>query len=468
MLDARRWRGVRAAFALAALAIVVPAAAAPEVPAARESTPVVLLRGAGPPSLVIYNNDLALVREPRTATLARGANGVTLEGVPVRLDSTSVRLEGRGLSVRSQSFRYDLWNADRVFRRFLGESLVYRYQGRVVRGVLAGIDGDDLFIQRRDSVGVLTMVKRSQISDLEFPGSRALATRPSLAWVVESASGGETPVTLSYLTSGIQWTAEYAAHLEEGERGVGLSGWATIVNRSGASYERAKVSLVAGELHRAGETLDRGTAALESEPGAASSSQADLFAYHLYALAGAVDLRHLETMQVPLFRPVRVSARRGYVYDGARDGSKVRVRVEFGNEKGSGLGIPLPAGRVRVFADDPSGAGALVGEDVIGHTPAGEKVALLSGIAYDVVGERTRVTHTRVSRNVTEDRYEIRLRNRGGKPVTVIVVENLFGNWEITSKSAEFRKKDAETVEFDVPVASGAASVLGYTVRYAY
>lgn len=475
MLDARGWRGIRAGMALAALAAatVVVVSAPKATGAAPGSAPAgpaaaAPLRAAGPPSLVIYNNDLVLVREPRIVSLVRGGNRISLEGVPVHLDSTSVRLEGRGLSVLSQSFHYDLWSADRVFRRVLGDSIVYRYAGRVMRGVLAGIDGDDLFIQRRDSASVLTMVKRSQISDLEFPSSRAFATRPSLAWIVESTSGGDTPVTLSYLSGGVQWSAEYAAHLEDGERSVALSGWATLVNRSGASYDRAKISLVAGELHRAGETPDRGPAALESEAAPPPSPPSDLFAYHLYTLAAPVDLRQLETVQVPLFQPVSVPARRSYAYDGARDGSKVRVRVEFGNEKGSGLGIPLPAGRVRVYADDPSGAGALVGEDAIGHTAAGEKVAVLSGIAYDLVGDRVRAAHTRVSRNVTEDRYEIRLRNRGSKPATITVVENLYGNWEITAKTSEYRKKDAESVEFDVPVAPGAGATLGYTVRFTY
>ena len=244
--------------------------------------------------------------------------------------------------------------------------------------------------------------------------------------------------------------------------------WRQPEGGSGASYDRAKISLVAGELHRAGETPDRGPAALESEAAPPPSPPSDLFAYHLYTLAAPVDLRQLETVQVPLFQPVSVPARRSYAYDGARDGSKVRVRVEFGNEKGSGLGIPLPAGRVRVYADDPSGAGALVGEDAIGHTAAGEKVAVLSGIAYDLVGDRVRAAHTRVSRNVTEDRYEIRLRNRGSKPATITVVENLYGNWEITAKTSEYRKKDAESVEFDVPVAPGAGATLGYTVRFTY
>jgi hypothetical protein len=445
-----------AALAVAVLAVATVALAAP-----------VPLRAAGAPSLVIYNNDLALVREPHLAALPRGVGQVALEGVPARLDSTSVRLEGKGFDVLGQSFRYDLWSADRVFRRFLGDSIVYRYQNRTWRGVLAGIDGDDLFITRRDSVGVLAMVKRSQVSDLEFPGGKALATRPVLTWTVESASGGETPMTLSYLAAGLQWTADYSARLAPDERSVELSGWATIVNRSGASFENATISLVAGELHRAGESPDRGAAALGSEE-KRGAAPAGLFAYHLYPLAGAVDLRHLETIQAPLFRPARVVARRSYAYDGARDGSKVRVRVDFGNEKGEGLGLPLPAGRVRVYALDPSGAPALVGEDAIGHTAVGERLAILSGIAYDLVGTRTRMAHTRVSRNVTEDRFEIRLRNRAGAQATVVVTESLFGNWEITEKSADYRKKDAETAEFELDVPAGGEAKLTYTARYTF
>jgi hypothetical protein len=208
---------------------------------------------------------------------------------------------------------------------------------------------------------------------------------------------------------------------------------------------------------------------LESaEASPAGPSPVDLFAYHLYSVDGAVDLRYLETIQAPLFAPTRVAARRVYVYDGARDGSKVRVKVELGNDKEQGLGIPLPAGRVRVFAPGPSGTPLLVGEDAIGHTPAGEKIKILSGTAFDLVGERTRVAHTRVSRNVTEDQYRVAIRNRGVKPTTVTVVETLYGNWEIAAKSAEYRKKDAETVEFDVAVPAGRESVLTYTVRFTY
>ncbi len=424
---------------------------------------------AAPTQVVIYNSDLALVRESLLLKLAKGTNDLTLDGIPRRIDSTSVHLQGADFRVARQSFRYDLWNADRVFHRFLGDSIAYRYMGKAYRGRLAGIDGDDIFIERRDSVGVLTMLKRSQISELEFPSKLALATRPSLTWTLESGKGGDkAPAALSYLTSGIQWTAEYAAELDKSETGVTLSGWATIVNRSGSSYEAALVSLVAGDVHRSGETPDRGPAVESAEASPAGPSPVDLFAYHLYSVDGAVDLRYLETIQAPLFAPTRVAARRAYVYDGARDGSKVRVKVELGNDKEQGLGIPLPAGRVRVFAPGPSGTPLLVGEDAIGHTPAGEKIKILSGTAFDLVGERTRVSHTRVSRSVTEDQYRVAIRNRGVKPTTVTVVETLYGNWEIAAKSAEYRKKDAETVEFDVAVPAGRESVLTYTVRFTY
>ena len=453
---ARHHRPIWLAFSII-LFLAPSAAAAPSV-----------ARASGRAGVVIYNNDLALVREPYRLSLSRGRSEVTPEGVPRRIDSTSVRLQGEGFRVMRQSFEYDLWSADRVFRRYLGDSIFYRYGGKTYRGRLAGIEGDDLFIERRDSVGVLTMLKRAQITEIEFPARLALATRPSLSWDVESAKGGELPAVLSYLTAGIQWSAEYSAALDPGEQSVELSGWATIVNRCGSSYQEADVSLVAGELHRAGEAPERGPSAEEAPPQAPEQGPVDLFAYHLYRIPGSIDLKHLETTQVPLVGPVRVPARRTYVYDAARDGSRVRVRVEFGNEKGQGVGMPLPAGRVRVYAADPSGARTLVGEDAIGHTASDEKIRILSGTAFDLVGDRTRLAHTRVSRNVTEDQYKITIRNRGAKPAIVTVIETLYGNWEITAKSAEYRKKEADIVEFDLAVGAGQTSAVTYTARFTY
>lgn len=458
--------------ALAALGALAASFAAAPAAAATPAT----LRPAGRPDLVIYNDGFAHVREPRRVTLAKGENDVVLDGAPERLDSTSVRLEGPGLDVREQSFRYDLWSDEKVFRRLLGDSIHFRWQNRAASGVLAGIQGDALFIRRGDSTDALLMVRRAQLQELEFPARRgpwSLAATPSLHWRIRADQAGEKRAALAYLTGGIRWGTEYVATLAEGDRSLALSGWASISNNSGAAFAGAKVSLVAGELHRAGGEHDRGGATADapsrSDAGAGAAGRpSDLFAYHLYPVADPLDLPSWGTIQVPLVAGETVAARRAYRYEGARDGSKVRAQVVFTNEKGSGLGLPLPAGRVRVFAPDASGATTLVGEDAIGHTPSGATLRLTCGIAFDLTGERTRTAHTRAARNVTEDEFRILLRNGGAAEAIVTVAETLYGTWEIVKKSAEYRALDAERIEFDVKVPARGEATISYTVRYTY
>jgi hypothetical protein len=439
-------------------------------PVGSEAAPA-SLRPAGPPEVVIYHDGSAYVREPRRVTLAKGENEILLEGVPQRIDSTSVRLEGAGLEVRQQTFRYDLWSSEKVFRRYLGDSIYFRWLNRPSQGVLVGIDGDELFIRRGDSTEALLMIRRSQVQELEFPartGPWGLAATPSLHWRVRSAQAGERPATLSYLTAGLAWSAEYVATLSDGDRSLSLTGWASISNQSGGSFAGSRLSLVAGDVSRSGGPPDRGGAALAAEGSPSAPPPAGLFAYHLYSIPDRIDLPSNGSLQVPLVAAPKVSARRAHRFDGARDGAKVQALVVFENAKSSGLGVPLPAGRARVFAADPSGATTLVGEDAIEHTAAGGSVRLLCGVAFDLTGERTRAAHARLARNVTEDRFRIRLRNAGATEAVVTVAETLYGTWEITEKSADYRAVDAERVEFDVTVPARGESTLTYTVRYTY
>lgn len=465
-LDRRSRRAARAGVALAAALGWVALAAVPPGPAsAAEGT----IRSAGPHELVVYSNDFALVREPKTLRLPQGAAEVTLEGLPPRVDSSSVRLEGPGFRVRRQSYRFDTWNTDRAIRRFLGDSIAYRYAGRRYQGILAGIDGDDLFIQRRDSAEVLTMLKRQQVTEIEFPARFRLRTLPTVAWQLESEKAGDRAATLSYLVSGISWTAEYVAVLAPDEKSVEWTGWGLVENRSGSAFGAAKVALVAGEMLRGGEPPDRGvTAGAPEASGAPRPAGSDFFAFHAYALPGAVTLDNFGTLNAVIVPTARVSATRSYRYDGARDGSKVRVQIELGNDAKSGMGMPLPEGRVRVYASSPVTGQTLVGEDRIPHTAAGERVRVRSGVAFDLVGDRTRTAHTRVSRNVTEDSFRIRIRNRGAEPATVTVAESLYGNWEITQKSADLKRRDADGAEFELKVPAGKESELTYTVRYTF
>ena len=213
--------------------------------------------------------------------------------------------------------------------------------------------------------------------------------------------------------------------------------------------------------------------------------------FHLYTLANKTTLRDRETKQVEFVRATGVKAERLYVYDGAQLGGwrpgmtyggdpgygtesnkKVAVYREFKNSKENNLGIPLPKGRVRFYTQDNADQSLqFVGENTIDHTPKDELVRLYTGDSFDLVGERKR-TDFKVSESNhwANESYEIKVRNRKKEPAEVRVVEHLYRwvNWEIKEKSQDFEKKDAQTIEFRVPLKPDEEKVVTYTVHYTW
>ena len=150
----------------------------------------------------------------------------------------------------------------------------------------------------------------------------------------------------------------------------------------------------------------------------------------------------------------------------------VNVYLHFANEKKQGLGMPLPAGRIRVNqVDKADGSLEFIGEDVIDHTPRNEDVRIRMGNAFDVVGERVQ-SDFRVdtkTRNLWET-FEIKLRNHKDQAVTVAVLENLYrsSNWKIENVSHPFNKENSNQIRFDVQVPSEGEAVIRYTVHYSW
>ncbi|NLB73089.1 MAG: DUF4139 domain-containing protein, partial [Firmicutes bacterium] len=124
--------------------------------------------------------------------------------------------------------------------------------------------------------------------------------------------------------------------------------------------------------------------------------------------------------------------------------------LEFANSEESGLGMPLPAGRVRMYKALSDGSMDFIGEDAISHTPKDEVVRLYIGDAFDVVGERI-VTDFKIVENAREEAYCIKVRNRKDEDIDVAVIEKLYGDWTISSP-LPFEKRDANTAVLEVRV----------------
>jgi hypothetical protein len=61
---------------------------------------------------------------------------------------------------------------------------------------------------------------------------------------------------------------------------------------------------------------------------------------------------------------------------------------------------------------------------------------------------------------------EITLANHSGDDVDITVIEHYYGYWEIDEASEEYKKKDANTVAFELNIQSGAEKTLQIEISY--
>jgi hypothetical protein len=218
--------------------------------------------------------------------------------------------------------------------------------------------------------------------------------------------------------------------------------------------------------------------------------QKDFFEFHLYTLGRRTTLANNSTKQIELFDQARqIPAKKLLVYSGQAGVSlfdspytdrnlglptnkKVDVYLEFRNDKQYGLGVPLPAGRIRVSQlDAADGSLEFIGEDRIDHTPRDENVRIKLGSAFDVVGERRQVDFAIDTKgHWMEEEIEIKLRNHKALPVDVIVQETLYrwSNWKLITKSQDYVKEDARTIHFPLRIAKDGEAAVRYRVRYTW
>ena len=313
----------------------------------------------------------------------------------------------------------------------------------------------------------------------DAPGPGALL-EPSLVWDLWAGRAGERALELSYITTGVGWKATYnAVTSERGDR-FDLAGWVTLTNSSGASWEDARVKLLAGEVSRVQPGRARGMVlGLESAAALAPPPEVTERAfdeYHLYTLPRPVALREREVKQVELCRGGDIPAARLYIYDGAMMGAaegdtRVATMLEFTNSKASGLGLPLPRGTMKVYRADADGSNQFIGESRLGHTAADEKVRLVLGSAFDLAGERRQAGYRVDSgKESAEESFEIKVRNHKKEPVEVRVVEHLYrwSTWRILASSDPYEKIDSRTIEFRVRVPPDGEKVVTYQVRYSW
>ncbi len=420
-------------------------------------------------ALTVYNQNLALVHETRTLDFSKGLNEMRLTDVAASIDPTSVHFKmvsPGNVQLLEQNYQYDLVSPDKILRKYLGKSVdVVMKNGDLFSGELLSAAGGYLTLRMPD--GSLRLVNSAEQMSVSTPSlPEGLILVPTLEWKLQSDVEGKKDAEISYLTDNIGWHAEYIAALSHDEKSLQLSGWVSLDNRSGKTYKDAKLKLVAGDIQRVQQPRPTEKGMMRMEASAAPGFQEKaFFEYHLYTLGRRTTIADNETKQVSLFDPATTPIEKIYRYQAAEGNTDVGVVVKFKNSETNNLGMPLPAGKIRVTKADSDGSEEFLGEDSIDHTPRNEDVEIKVGNAFDIVGETATMSTNRISDRVRENTMQVKLRNRKTEPVTVVVQYNIYGDWQITQSSHEYTKKNARLIEFPIPVAADTEEVLTFTVR---
>jgi hypothetical protein len=289
--------------------------------------------------------------------------------------------------------------------------------------------------------------------------------------MVWSPSAASAKAEISYLSGGLSWNADYVLMLSPDDRLSDIEGWVTMSNYSGTTYNNASLKLVAGEVNRVRDEMNYAMASksmpaprpeMAEAPG--GFQEESMFEYHLYDLQRPTTIKNNQQKQIGLLTAGGVPVIKRFLFDG-RSGGDVRVSVEFKNEEEHGMGMPLPAGTVRVFKQDSKGQAQFVGENRIEHTPRKDEVRLYIGNAFDIKGETVRNDYKDLS-NGYQESYTVKLRNRKLTEDVVVTVEhNISGDWSIVENSLPYKKKDADTIQFEVPVKADSEAELHYTYK---
>ncbi len=442
--------------------------------------------------VTVYNNDQALVRETRVVTVtASGVNSLNIENVPAQIDPASVQLvsvpDPTALIPLEQNYEYDLVNSSRLLQKYVGQEVrLITKDGTAYVGTLLNAS-DTLVLQNED--GSIDAVNRDDVVVTRFPKlPNGLTARPSLNWQVQAAQKGKQTVQLSYLTRGLSWQADYIAHLAAESQSMTLTGWIALDNRSGKNFTDARLKLVAGELHQAQQRTPvlMKSADRAAVPTRAPQVQERSFSeYHLYDLPRPVTIKTAQTKRVQFISASGVPVEKLYVMDlsnispvpyrpatdetfGKVQKGNAATYIQFTTGKAGHLNVPLPAGRVQMYQEDSDGAMLLAGEDNIQHTPISQTVRLQMGKAFDITGSREQTDFQKLGRNSMKESFSIIVNNHKAKAVTVKVVEHLYrwNQWTIVDSSQDYKKVDAHTVTFDLPVKANGKATITYTVLY--
>lgn len=445
--------------------------------AAQDAPPAGTAKAQGDLSVTIYNNNIALVQDVRQLELGSGRIRQDFPDVSAQIRPATVSLSVADATIVEQNFDYDLLSPSSLMEKAVGETItlvrtnpatgVETREKALVLAVNGGVVldiGGRIEVLRDDGLPVRAVFDR-------VPES--LRARPTLSVTLSSTRSGTRPATLSYLTSGLRWNADYVALFDDKSGKIDVQGWVTLQNNSGTTFNNARTLLVAGDVGSADGNngyMPQPRRVTQVRPGTESATREQLGDYYLYPLGTRTTIADKQTKQVSFLDVKGVTASSGYRFENrwlanADEARSAQSVLRFANSSAGGLGDALPAGTVRVYVRDARGQPQFTGENLIEHTPQGSTIALPTGDAFDVKVQPTVVSRQRLGNNRWRTQMRYRLTNARARGVTVELAQGGldWSDTRITEENRASERRNAGTAVWQVPVPANGEAVITAT-----
>ncbi|MEN5146095.1 DUF4139 domain-containing protein [Brevundimonas diminuta] len=461
---------------------------------------------------------LALIVETRTVDLPAGEGIVRFRGLATGVVPQSAVLEGLPAHVIERNADFDLLSPASLMAKSVGEVV------RVVRtNPATGEQVEKAAVIRAGAQGtVLEIDGRFEALDCSGQTERVvfdripegLGDQPTLSVRTRAERAGRHTVTLAYLTTGLQWSADYVARLDPTDGTLDLTGWLTLANFGGTGFPDAPVQVVAGTLrkdagtrpveplvrYQQNECWPQGTTTLGSGQVAGYgdgpppapprpmvmeaagvvvtasrmagapklAEQGELGDYKIYTLPEPTTVAARQTKQVRFLEREGVAYERVYragVLNPDEEARPTAIVMKLRNEARAGLGVAMPGGSVAVMQPDGAGGLLLAGQDRFEDKGVGLPVRLAFGESPDVRVQTRLVKSDSATRGaVTTERTEVEttITNARSEPVTVELVADaaMHRGFRIRSQSVRSRVDDTGYPVWTLSVPANGAATL--------
>jgi len=421
-------------------------------------------------TITVTNSNMGLVREDRSLDMQKGVHTVNLVDIPSQIIAASVLIEspGRSFTVLEQNYEYDLIDVGKILKKTQGAQILVAHpdQGTVTGKLLSASSANLMLLDSEDNLQIIPRSKDQKIYLKEYSKRKnPFIIKPTLVWKVNTAKSGRQKALISYLSRGLNWQADYVGKLNDDDTRLTLACWVTVNNTSGKSFKDTRLKLMAGDLNIL-KKKERGRQMMAVEAMAAKPAfeEKAFFEYHLYTMDRPTDLGNNQVKQIQLFPETSSQVKKTYQVN-SHNAAEVWVNVSFENSTKNNLGIPLPAGDIRLYKTDDKDL-EFIGENKLKHTPKDEKIDIRVGKAFDVVSERQVLKSTRPSKRSRQQRVEYKIRNHKDKSIDVEIIEtlNAYQETKLIDSSIEPVETRSDRFKFIVPVKANRESTL--TMEY--